>query len=86
MAKVYEGDKGKKGKEIEGRLVITDAQAKARERWETTKSLAAKRAKALARQEARGARSAAEQLKALDKRLGVGVGAKKERARLEIVK
>lgn len=36
-----------------------------------------------ARQEARDARSPREQLAALNQRLGIGVGAKRERARLQ---
>jgi len=41
-----------------------------------------RRESAIVRQEVRDSRSASEQLASLDKRLGVGVGAKKERARL----
>ncbi len=82
MAKVYEkGEKGK-GKEIEGSATITEAQARAREKWNATKSPEAKRARVLARQEARDSLSATEQLALLNKRLGKGIGAVKERARL----
>lgn len=42
-----------------------------------------KRTEAAIRQEARNSRSAGEQLKLLDRRLGPGVGAAKERARLD---
>lgn len=41
---------------------------------------------AAGRREARAALSADEQIKVLDKRLGVGVGAVKERARLAVKK
>ena len=42
----------------------------------------ARRASVAARQEARNSRSAVEQLELLDQRLGAGIGAEKERARL----
>jgi len=82
MAKVYEKVTGGK-KEVDGGVTVTEAQAKAHAHWEETKSPAAKRSRAAVRQEERDTRSAAEQLALLDKRLGKGVGAAKERARLE---
>lgn len=46
----------------------------------------ARKAQALARQVVRDNRSAKEQLTLLDKRLGKGIGATQERARLETIK
>lgn len=52
------------------------------ERWQEQHSKAAKRARAKEMAEARALRTPQEQLQRLDKLLGVGVGAKRERARL----
>ena len=77
MAKVRDAQ----GHEIEGKSIVTEAQALARERWDA-KSGQGKTERELARLVARVSRSNEEQLTELDRRLGVGVGAKKERARL----
>ena len=53
--------------------------------WDATKSPAAKRTAAIARQEAHDKLSPKEKLDILDRRLGVGIGAAKERARLNVV-
>ena len=42
-----------------------------------------KREKAIERQNVRNSRPVSAQIEALDRRLGTGIGAKKERARLE---
>lgn len=50
--------------------------------WRNSETIAIAREQAKERQEARDKRTAQEQLDLLDKRLGKGVGAKRERARL----
>lgn len=77
MAKVRDAQ----GHEIEGKSFVTEAQAKARELWDA-KSGQGKRDREDARRQARASRSNNEQIAELDRRLGVGVGAKKERTRL----
>ena len=78
MAKVRDS----KGNEIEGRSVITGAQANALAHWDAIKSHAVKAERVAVREAARASRSPREQLALLDQRLGIGQGAVKERARL----
>lgn len=77
MAKVRDAQ----GHEIEGKSIITEAQATARERWDA-KSGQGKRDREATRLTARASRTPEQQLAELDRRLGNGIGAKKERARL----
>jgi hypothetical protein len=64
-----------------------DAQAHttARDEWDTFKSADGKRATAAMRAQERTGRSHREQITLLDQRLGLGQGAAKERARLQIL-
>jgi len=62
------------------KVIITEAQARARASYERRKENQAE-ARQL-RLEARTARSSKQQLEVLDKKLGKGVGARRERARL----
>lgn len=59
----------------------TDAQREAQAKWAARQTL--KRETVTKNQEARSKRSPKEQLALLDERLGAGVGAAKERARLQ---
>ena len=77
MAKVY-----KERKEVEGAAVVTEAQARARQHWDATKSPNAKFKRIAERQTARVERTPQEQIALLDRRFGAGKGATKERAKL----
>jgi hypothetical protein len=77
MAKVY-----KDGKEVEGRSVVTESQARASEHWQAKHGSEEKSARVAKRQTARTARTPQEQIALLDQRLDTGQNAKKERARL----
>ncbi len=80
MAKVK--DKG--GKEVEGQKMATERQAEHYAKFMATRSVQARRERALKRQEVSDFRSPVDQLALLNQRLGKGVGAKKERIRLLI--
>lgn len=80
MAKAHE--KGNEGNEVEGKSVVTSAQAASRARWNATKSPAARRQRVRELSKARAARSPQEQIVLLNERLGVGMGAERERERL----
>lgn len=79
MAKVRDAQ----GHEIDGKSVVAEAQMRAFvEYYDGKRGPAARKTKANARAEERTKLSPIDQLAKLDRRLGVGIGAKKERARL----
>ena len=67
-------------KDEKGNTYISEAQARAQTEWDERKR--SKEEARIVRQEARASRTDEQQLARLDKLLGPGVGAKKERARL----